>query len=223
VTERAKRYDRAYFDRWYRGVASRIEDRAALRRRVTLAVALAERYLERPIRSALDVGCGEGRWRAELLRLRPRLRYSGLDPSPYVVERFGQRRNLVLAAFGELEERAPPGPFDLVICADVLHYVEERELDRGLPGLAKRVGGLAWLEALCREDEVEGDLRGLILRPAASYRRRFRALGLVQAGAFGWLAPGLGDGPAALESGQGPGTPQAPVSPDSKPSRKIDQ
>jgi SAM-dependent methyltransferase len=223
VRATAKRYDRAYFDRWYRGAASRIEGRAALRRRVALAVALAERHLERPIRSVLDVGCGEGRWRAELLRLRPRLRYVGVDPSSYVVERFGRRRNLVLAAFGELEERAPGRLFDLVVCADVLHYVEEDELDRGLPGLAKRVGGMAWLEALCREDDVEGDLRGLILRPADSYRRRFRALGLVHAGTFGWLAPELGDGPAELELGQGPGTPQAPVSPDSKPSTKIDQ
>ena len=73
-----KVYDRAYFDRWYRARKSRIESPAALRRRVALAVAMAERFLGRPIRSALDVGCGEARWRAELLLLRPKLFYQGV-------------------------------------------------------------------------------------------------------------------------------------------------
>ena len=194
-----KAYDRAYFDRWYRAAKSRIEERGALRRRVGLAVALAERHLERPLRTALDVGCGEARWRAELLRLRPRLRYAGVDPSPYVVERFGRSRGIVESSFAGIGDLALDGPFDLVICADVLHYVDDTDLRRGLPALAKLVGGMAWLEALCREDDVEGDRRGLILRPAASYRRRFRRLGLVHAGSHGWLAPGIADSPSALE------------------------
>jgi SAM-dependent methyltransferase len=198
---RKKAYDRAYFDRWYRSPKRRIETRAALARRIAVAVALVERLLERPIRSALDVGCGEGRWRAELKRLRPHLGYCGVDPSAYVVERFGRRRGIVLGAFADLAELDLGGPFDLVVCADVLHYVGDDELDRGLPALASLTGGMAWLEALCREDDVEGDRRGLILRPAAAYRRRFRRLGLVHAGACGWLAPALGDRPTALELG----------------------
>ncbi|MEO8198838.1 MAG: class I SAM-dependent methyltransferase, partial [Thermoanaerobaculia bacterium] len=119
-----KAYDRAYFDRWYRRGATRIEGTAALRRRVALAVAMAERFLERPLRSALDVGCGEGRWRAELLRLRPHLRYQGVEPSHYAVKRFGARRDIVQGAFTDLAKLDLPGPFDLVICADVLHYLE---------------------------------------------------------------------------------------------------
>jgi SAM-dependent methyltransferase len=199
VTARGKRYDRAYFDRWYRARRSRIEKPAELARRVALAVALAERHLDRPLLSALDIGCGEGRWRAELHRLRPRLRYVGLDPSEYVCERFGARRGIRRASFAELHALDLAGPFDLVICADVLHYVSDAELARGLPALVQLLGGLAWLETLCHEDDVEGDRRGLILRPAAAYRRRFRRLGLVHAGAHGWLAPALGDRPAALE------------------------
>jgi SAM-dependent methyltransferase len=199
--KRGKAYDRAYFDRWYRKRKSRIETPAALRRRVALAVALAERYLGRPIRSVLDVGCGEGRWRAELRRLRPRVRYLGLDPSPYVVERFGAARGIRRAGFGELAELGLAVSFDLVICADVLHYLADEELDLGLPALAALTGGLAWIEALCREDDVEGDLSGLRLRPAAAYRRRFRRLGWVHAGGFGWLAAHLAGEPASLERG----------------------
>lgn len=196
-----KRYDRAYFDRWYRKDGSRIESPAALRRRVALAVALAERYLERPLRSALDVGCGEGRWRAELLRLRPRLRYVGIDPSAYVVKRFGARRGLMRGGFSELPELDLRGPYDLVVCADVMHYLSEAELDAGLPALARLCRGVAWLEVLCREDDVEGDRRGLILRPVHAYRERFEGLGFAHAGAHGWLAPRLREVPSALESG----------------------
>jgi SAM-dependent methyltransferase len=194
-----KTYDRGYFDRWYRRPRSRIESTAALRRRVALAVALAERCLERPVRSVLDVGCGEGRWRAELLRLRPRLRYRGIDPSPYVVDRFGARRGLVSGSFGDLPRLGLGGPFDLVVCADVLHYLSDAELELGLPALAALVRGLAWLETLCREDEVEGDLRGLILRPAPDYRRRFRSAGLVHVGGHGWVTETLSEKLTALE------------------------
>lgn len=64
-----KQYDATYFTRWYRDAG--LADPARLRRKVALAVAQAEYYLERPIRTVLDVGCGEAAWRAPLLALRP--------------------------------------------------------------------------------------------------------------------------------------------------------
>jgi SAM-dependent methyltransferase len=194
-----KTYDRAYFERWYRRPASRLEAPAELRRRVAMAVAIAERYLGRAVRSALDVGCGEGRWRAELKRLRPRLRYVGVEPSDYAVERYGRSRGLVHGAFADLPRLDLAGTFDLVICADVLHYLGEEELERGLPALVERTGGAAYLELLTSAEEVEGDRRALHLRPPAFYEERFRAAGLVGVGCHFWLAPALADAPAALE------------------------
>ena len=199
VKEEAKTYDREYFDRWYRRGASRIEGPSALRRRVTLAVAMAERFLERPIRSALDVGCGEGRWRAELLRLRPNLYYQGVEPSTYAVKRFGARRNIQLGGFSDLEALRLGGPFDLVVCADVLHYLELDELLKGIPILAGLTGGLAYLETLTHAEEVEGDQRALKLRPPSLYWELFSSAGLTGVGCHGWLSPGLADAPAALE------------------------
>ena len=61
-----KRYDRAYFDRWYRHGG--IGGARRLARKVALAVATAEYHLERPVRTVLDIGCGEGPWRAPLLK-----------------------------------------------------------------------------------------------------------------------------------------------------------
>lgn len=193
-----KRYDQAYFDRWYRHGG--IGGTRRLARKVALAVAMAEYHLERPIRSVLDIGCGEGAWRAPLLKLRPKLHYLGFDSSQYAIGRHGARRNLHFARFGDFERLRPCGPVDLLVCSDVLHYLPVRELDRGLPGLAELCAGVAFLECFTREDEAEGDDDGFVRRPASFYRRRFEAAGFRQAGSHCWLSPTAARDAAALEA-----------------------
>ncbi len=198
----SKTYDHAYFERWYRGPVakgSEIGGPARLARKVALAVATAEYHLERPIRSVLDIGCGEGAWRAPLLKLRPKVSYLGFDNSDYAIARFGPRRQLHHARFGDFDCLRPCAPVDLLICSDVLHYLDTRELDRGLNGIGELCGGVAFLETFTREDGIDGDTHGFKRRPAAFYRQRFAALGLSPLGSHLWLAPGLRDGLAALE------------------------
>ncbi|MET0580704.1 MAG: class I SAM-dependent methyltransferase [Pseudoxanthomonas sp.] len=194
-----KQYDQAYFQRWYRG--GDIGGPQRLARKVALAVACAEYYLERPVRTVLDIGCGEGAWRAPLLKLRPRLRYLGFDSSEFAISKYGPRRNLHYAQFGDFAQLRPCPPVDLLVCADVLHYLPSRELQRGLPGLAELCGGVAFLEAFTREDEYEGDHVGFQPRPASWYRKQFNAHGLQSAGSHCWLSPALADQLAALERG----------------------
>ena len=182
-----KHYDRAYFDRWYRDGG--IGGPARLARKVALAVATAEYHLERPIRSVLDIGCGEGAWRAPLRKLRPRVQYLGFDASEYAIARHGRSRNLRLARFGDFATLRPCAPADLLVCSDVLHYLPTRELDRGLPALADLCGGFAFIEVFAREDETEGDDHDFQPRPAAFYRRRLRAVGLQPLGSHCWLSP----------------------------------
>lgn len=193
-----KQYDRAYFDRWYRG-RHRVNSAAAVRRKVAMAIAVAEFFLHRPIQNAIDVGCGEGAWYAHLRELRPRATYLGVDPSEYVVERFGRERNIRCAAFGDLASLHLRMQFDLVVCSDVLHYVPDAELRRGLPALASLGRGVFYLEVLTREDEIVGDLQGLIRRPASWYRKEFRGAGLVAVAPFTWAAPDVASDLAALE------------------------
>jgi SAM-dependent methyltransferase len=185
TTRERKSYDRDYFDRWYRDRDHRVRDRGELRRKAALAVAAAEHVLRRPARSALDVGCGEARWRAELLRIRPRLRYLGVESSDYALHRYGRSRDIRRGSFGELSELGDRR-FDLVICTDVMHYLSDAEVDRGLPAFAALVGGAAYVDAAVREDEPEGDLVGWHDRPAAWYRERLRAAGLVECGLGVW-------------------------------------
>src|SRR5690606_35987601 len=121
----AKQYDRDYFERWYRDPA--IGGPARLARKVALAVSTAEHYLERPLRTVLDIGCGEGAWRAPLLKLRPKAHYLGFDSSEYAIERYGPRRNLHFARFADFEHLRPCPPADLLVCSDVLHYLPARD------------------------------------------------------------------------------------------------
>lgn len=192
-----KQYDHDYFQRWYRG--GDIGGPRRLARKVALAVACAEYYLERPIRSVLDIGCGEGAWRAPLLKLRPGLQYLGFDSSEYAVARHGARRNLHRARFGDFAQLRPCAPVDLLICADVLHYLPARELQRGLPGLVELTGGVAFIELFTAEDDFEGDHDGFQPRKSRWYRERFAAHGLRSVGSHCWLSPALADDVAALE------------------------
>lgn len=198
-----KEYDQAYFERWYRNRETRVNSPAEVRRKVMLAVSVTEYFLRRPLRTVLDVGCGEGGWRAHLLALRPKVHYAGLDSSDYVVERFGRARNIHKADFGDLP-RLDLGVHDLVVCSDVMHYVPERELRAGLPALAAATDGVAFLEVLTREDDIVGDLNALIRRPAAWYRALFFSAGFTFAGPYCWLAPPFAGAVAELEAAQAP-------------------
>lgn len=176
-----KRYDRAYFDRWYRS-RDAPSGEGALRRNVALAVAVAESVLDRTLTSVLDVGCGEGRWQPVLHDLRPDAVYLGIDPSEYAVERFGEARNLRRGTFRELDRHVFDEPFDLVVCADVLHYLTAEEILMGIDAFVERVGGAALVEVFTDHDPVWGDREGYHEREPSWYRRALGSAGLVPVG-----------------------------------------
>jgi len=199
MTTKTKTYDKAYFERWYHNRRTRVNSHAEVRRKVSVAVAMAEYFLRRPIRTVLDIGCGEGGWLKHLRDLRPRVAYSGLDSSDYVVSRYGESRNIRKASFGELPNLGLL-PFDLVVCADVMHYVPEAELRPGIGEIARLCEGVAYVEVLTAEDDVIGDLDAFQFRPAAWYRKAFGRAGMRQVGPYCWLSPALAEQAAELES-----------------------
>jgi SAM-dependent methyltransferase len=145
---------------------------------VALAVAVTESVLARPLRSVLDVGCGEGRWQPVVRRLRPHASYLGIDSSDYAVERFGGRRNLRLGTFEDLHLHRFERPFDLVVCSDVLHYLTEDEIEAGIPTIAELTQGVALLDTFTTADEIVGDEAGFHWRRPEWYRRVFESAGL---------------------------------------------
>jgi SAM-dependent methyltransferase len=192
-------YDKAYFDKWYRHPKRRVITAAKTARKALLALAVAEYYLERRVRTVLDVGCGEGQWHPALKKLRPRVQYTGVDPSPYAVRRFGKSRHIVRGSFGNLPDLA--GSYDLIVCSDSLYYIPDDELIMGLHILAPRVGGIAFLEAYPHEAGLQGDTSGMHPRSAAFYRKVFRDAGLSPCGSHCYIGAALRDSVTALEQG----------------------
>lgn len=196
---RVKAYDKAYFDRWYRDPRRRVATPADIARKARLVVGVAEALLQRPVRSALDVGCGEGAWRGALRAIHPDIRYQGVDSSAYVVARYGHSRGIRYGTLGTLATVELAGPFDIVICCDMLQYVESAELARGMAAVSGLLGGVAYLEAYTTSDDVVGDRRGWHHRSASWYRRAFGRAGLIGVGMHCWVGEALRDSTAALE------------------------
>ena len=158
-----------------------------LRRQLEFVVHLAEWVLGRRVKSVLDVGCGEGNWRAPLRRLRPGLHYDGVDPSEYAVARFGARRRLQLGGIEDLDSLRLRDRYDLVVCCGMLNYLPRASLRRGLTQVARRTGGVAYLELFSRTDGFEGDITWPAPRPAAEYQRMIRAAGFTSIGMHGYV------------------------------------
>lgn len=164
-----------------------------------MVLGITERYLGRKLRSVLDIGAGEGTWGQELRRLRPGVRYLGIDPSEYVVARHGTRRNIRLGRFEELSALPLGKNHDLIVCADVLQYVPTPALVRGVTHLVSLLGGAAYLEAYTSGDDMEGDLEGWHHRTRQAYRRIFANAGLFPCGSHCYLSSRLAVNAVELE------------------------
>jgi 2-polyprenyl-3-methyl-5-hydroxy-6-metoxy-1,4-benzoquinol methylase len=194
-----KSYDEAYFTKWYRDPRTRVHSPDAVRRKIRMVVGVAEYFLGRKLRSVLDVGAGEGVWGAQLRRMRPGIRYLGVDPSEYAVARHGRRRKIRLGSFEELHTLQLGRGYDLIVCADMLQYVADAALRRGIRHIASLLGGVAFLEAYTTGDEMEGDLDDWHSRSKSRYRKVFADAGLVACGMHCYLTRELAGNAVELE------------------------
>ena len=196
------RYDRAYFHKWYRDPRTRVKSPAELRRQVEFVLHTAEWTLGRRVRSVLDVGCGEGNWQPVLHRLRPRLTYDGVDPSSYAVSRYGTRRGLQQGSIEALDILRLRPQYDLVVCCGMLNYLSPRQLSSGLAKVARRTGGMAYLELFAEGDAFEGDTGWPALRSAAWYRRVLDRAGFRSIGMQCWMPARHASNISLMEQGR---------------------
>jgi hypothetical protein len=127
------------------------------------------------------------------------VRYLGVDPSEYVVRKYGKRRNIRLGRFEDVPSMRLGKSFDLIVCADVLQYVPTPEVERGVRHIAGLLGGVAFLEAYTTGDEMEGDLDGWHPRTKREYREIFARAGLVACGLHCYLQPDVAEHAVELE------------------------
>jgi SAM-dependent methyltransferase len=165
----ARRFDAGFYRRYYLNPRTRVVTAAGMVRRADLVAAFV-RHGELTVRSILDVGCGLGLMREQLLRHFPKARYVGLEVSEYLCARHGWIE-------GSVATFEPERPFDLVICYDVLQYLDSRPAAAALRNLARLCEGVLHFGVLTQEDwELYCDKRRtdrkVHVRPATWYRRR---------------------------------------------------
>ena len=162
-------FDSSYFRKYYRSAATRVTTAEEMRARARLIAAILS-HARIPVRSILDAGCGIGLLRKPFAEVLPRARYTGLESSEYLCARYPWIK-------GSVVDYAPRSQSDLVVCYDVLQYLDDRDAGRAIANLAKLTRAAVYLSALTREDWRENCDRtrtdgAVHLRPGDWYRRR---------------------------------------------------
>ena len=186
ATPTVTQFDRSYYRRYYFDARTAVISRAEMRARARLIAAYAL-HIGLPVRRVLDAGCGTGALRRTLLRLLPRSTYVGLEASEYLCQRYGWEQGFV-------EKYRAQVPFDLVVCYDVLQYLDEKRARAALANLARLCRGVLYFTVLTREDWLHNcDRRrtdpNVYLRTGKWYRSRLRR-GFRETGAGFWLKRG---------------------------------
>jgi len=162
----------AYFRRFYLDSATRVTTPQVMRVRARLIAAILA-YACVPVRSILDAGCGIGLLRKPFAEVLPRARYTGLEDSEYLCGRYGWTR-------GSVVDYAPRHPSDLLVCYDVLQYLDDRDAARAITNFSALARAAIYVCALTREDWLTNcdrkrtDRRAVRLRAGAWYRRRLQ-------------------------------------------------
>jgi len=179
-------FDRDYYRRYYFDPRTAVAGRAEMRARARLIASLTE-HAGLPVRRILEAGCGTGLLRAALRRLLPRAQYVAIEASEYLCARYGWQH-------ARIEDYRSQTPFDLVICYDVLQYLEARAAARALENFARLCRGVLYFTALTRYDlehnaDPERTDTAVHLRSALWYRSRLRRR-FLEAGLGFWVRRG---------------------------------
>jgi SAM-dependent methyltransferase len=175
-----------YYRRFYFDARTAVASRHEMRARARLIAAFTA-HAGLPVRRILEAGCGTGLLRAALRRTLPRAHYVALDSSEYLCRRYGW----VCAAIETYRARAP---FDLLICYDVLQYLDDAAAQRALSNFGRLCRGVLYFSALTRFDlehncDPARTDAAVHLRSAHWYRRRLKRQ-FREAGLGFWLRRG---------------------------------
>ena len=181
---RNEKFDRSYFERYYGKQPIHTVNEIA-----HLATAVHEMlaWWAAPVRSVLEVGAGRGDWSNWYRTLHPTVRVTSTDVSEHSCATFGHKRR-------DIAQWAPKRPFDLVICTDVLQYLDDRAATQALRNLTTATRTCLYFDALTSfdakhtVDRSKTDLN-VTLRTGDWYRQRL-SRGFTQAGAGLWIRKG---------------------------------
>jgi len=179
-------FDHDYYQRFYFDPKTAVTNKREMQARARL-IAAYSLHTGLPVRRILDAGCGTGLLRPWLKRYLPRAVYTGIEASEYLCQRFGWLH-------AQIETYKPSASFDVVVCDDVMQYLDSETADRALANFAKLCRGVLYFTALTRVDwehncdrsRTDSDVH---LRSAHWYRARLRK-NFREAGCGFWLRRG---------------------------------
>ncbi|HYM35193.1 MAG TPA: class I SAM-dependent methyltransferase [Steroidobacteraceae bacterium] len=141
------------------------ETRAAL-------IAAVVKQIDIPVKRILDVGCGLGWYELPLLKAFRDATYTGTEVSEYLCKKQGWIQ-------GSIVDLKLKGQFDILICSDVIQYLNNRDAERTIANLAKWCRGALYFHVPTTRDwqdnvDHSGTDVNVHLRSAAWYRKRLR-------------------------------------------------
>jgi 2-polyprenyl-3-methyl-5-hydroxy-6-metoxy-1,4-benzoquinol methylase len=179
-------FDHEYYKRFYFDPKTAVTNKREMQARARLIAAYAL-HTGLPTRRILDAGCGTGLLKPWLKRYLPRATYTGIEASEYLCQRFGWQQE-------QIQTYKPAAPFDIVVCYDVLQYLDSATAQRALANFGKLCRGVLYFTALTRVDWEHNCDRSrtdsnVHLRSAQWYRSRL-ARNFREAGCGFWLRRG---------------------------------
>ena len=179
-------FDQEYYERYYYDPKTAVTNKTEMQARGRLIGAYAL-HTGLPVRRILDAGCGTGLLRPWLKRYLPRATYTGIETSDYLCQRYGWQQ-------AQIETYKAASPFDVVVCYDVLQYLDSKAASGALANFAKLCRGVLYFTALTRVDWEHNCDRNrtdsnVHLRSAQWYRSRLQR-NFREAGCGFWLRRG---------------------------------
>jgi SAM-dependent methyltransferase len=201
VTKPVRRsFDRAFFQRYYHAPRTAVASTDDVLKRARFVTSYLA-HLQLDIHRVLDAGCGTGLWKRALRRIDRDIEYVGIDPSEYLCKRYGWTQ-------AGIDTFASRRKFDLVVCQDVLQYVDDAAVTRSFEAIARVCKGALYFDVPTRDD-IDDELldmkrtdRAIRIRSAAWYRKRL-AKDFVNVGGGVFLRRGARAVALALERWEG--------------------
>jgi SAM-dependent methyltransferase len=142
--DHSRRFDDAYYERFYLDPATRVcspEDHRALAEFVFQFAKWNGIEIER----VLDIGAGVGLWKNWIAKNRPEVTYLGTEVSPAMCKQHGYEAH-------DIARWRDRHRYDLIICQGVLQYLPDPDVAPAIANIAAMSRGLVFLEVLTRAD-----------------------------------------------------------------------
>ncbi len=165
--DRFRRFDEAYYHRFYEDPATRVvspEEHSALAEYVFGFA----RWNKIDIKSVLDIGAGIGLWRQWISTHHPKVKYTGTEVSAAMCKKHGFQ-NRDIARWRDRKKH------DLIICQGVLQYLPDPDVAPAVANIAAMSRGLVFLEITTRQDlrentDAERTDQDIFVRNGSYYR-----------------------------------------------------